>query len=105
MLLLTSETKVLLAIEPIDFRKQIDGLVALCHRLGCQSNNGSYYVFINRASTMIKILNYDVNGYWLSVKRLSRGRYLYWPKAGSTLSEMQAHQLREILKNSVASRA
>jgi transposase len=101
MLLLTSETKVLLAIEPIDFRKQIDGLVALCHRFGKQPNNGTYYIFINRAKTMIKILSYEEGGYWLAVKRLSRGKYVQWPRHGIELSEMLAHELRVLLKNSI----
>jgi len=30
MIHLTAETRIQLAIEPVDFRRQIDGLVSLC---------------------------------------------------------------------------
>lgn len=37
MITLTQETKILLAIEPVNFRGQIDYLVALCERELSQS--------------------------------------------------------------------
>ena len=53
MLYLTAQTKVLLALQPVDFRKQIDGLVALCEgHLKQQPRSGELFVFTNRAKTM-----------------------------------------------------
>ena len=38
-------------------------------------------VFRNRAGTALKILCYDGQGYWLCTKRLSQGRFTWWPTA------------------------
>ena len=74
MLHLTQETNIYLAVEPVDFRKQIDGLVSLCRsKLSFDSRSGQLFVFTNRARTMIRVLCYEENGYWLATKRLSRG--------------------------------
>jgi len=106
MLSLTQETSILLAIEPVNFRGQIDYLVALCERELSQSpRSGQWFVFINRARTMIRILCYDENGYWLATKRLSRGRYSLWPAHVSTASRTTlACDLSKLLKTCVVSR-
>ena len=103
MLYLTAETQILLAIKPVDFRKQIDGLVALCdHKLEQESRSGHLFVFINRAHTMIRVLCYKTNGYWLSTKRLSRGRYTLWPKKNETVCLFTSCELTKILQAFVA---
>ena len=59
MLYLTAETKILIAVKPVDFRKQIDGLVALCeHHLNADPRSGTLFVFINRPlSRLIKYIS------------------------------------------------
>ena len=105
MLHLTAQTKILLAVEPVDFRKQIDGLAAMCRNDFLQQpRDGALYVFINRSRTMIKVLCYEHNGYWLAVKRLSRGRYSSWPIENTTITAVLAYQLRDILNSVVAMR-
>jgi len=102
MIHLTADTHILLATEAADFRKGIDGFVAICtHHLQQNPRNGSLYVFCNRASTMIRILSYESNGYYLITKRLSRGRFKHWPKANATMSAVQAHTLRQLLLNTL----
>ncbi len=105
MIHLTASTAILIATQPADFRKGIDGLVALCQQ-GLQQNprSGTLYVFINRAATMIRILVYDRQGcgYWLMTKRLSRGRYRGWPRHEQAIGTMQAHQLRQLLSGVLA---
>ena len=60
MIHLTASTPILVATAPADFRKAIDGLVALCqHGLGQDPRSGTLYVFSNRARTMIRILAYE----------------------------------------------
>jgi transposase len=67
MLQLTPQSRILLAIEPVDFRKGIDSLAALCRQaLAENPRSGALYVFRNRAGTALKILCYDGQGYWLS---------------------------------------
>jgi hypothetical protein len=70
MLQLTPQTRILLATEPVDFRKGIDGLAAVCRRvLTEQPLSGTVFVFRNRAGTALKLLCYDGQGFWLSLKR------------------------------------
>ena len=104
MLHLTSQSQIFLAKDPVDFRKQIDGLCSLCSQhFQQQPNNGSLYVFTNRARTMIKILHYDHNGYWLALKRLSRGKFSGWPTLAGKSLHLKAHELQQILRNTLAS--
>ena len=103
MIYLTAETKILLAIEPVNFRKQIDGLVALCEeQLNEDPRSAKLFVFINRARTMIRALQYQDNGYWLATKRLSRGRYPYWPKEDGVVRSLVSSELMRILKAELA---
>ncbi len=105
MLTLTQETQILLAIEPVNFRGQIDYLIALCEqRLSQETRSGKWFVFINRARTMVRILCYDNNGYWLATKRLSRGRYSLWPKdMTQPCGSLLAHDLSKLLKTCIVS--
>ncbi len=101
MIHLTSQTKILVAIEAVDFRKQIDSLVRLCkEELARNPRDGTYFVFINRAHTMIRLLSHDGSGYWLCTKRLSQGRYRNWPTGKSCLSTLEAKQLAALIKSS-----
>ncbi|QEP41804.1 transposase [Ectothiorhodospiraceae bacterium BW-2] len=76
MIYLTEQTPVMIATAPADFRRGIDGFVALCqHQLGQQPRSGTVFAFINRSKTMIRLLVYENNGYWLMTKRLSKGKY------------------------------
>jgi len=104
MLYLTKETRILLAIEPVNFRNQIDGLIALCEQaLSANPRSGQLFVFINRARTMIRILCYENGGYWLATKRLSKGRYSLWPnKKGITSHPLLASDLTRLLKTYIA---
>lgn len=102
MIQLTSQSRILLAIQPADFRKGIDGLRALCRQqLEKDPMEGGLFVFINRSQTTIRILCYDNNGFWLMSKRLSQGRYRWWPRDQGSVSTIQAKQLTSLLKGLV----
>ena len=77
----TSPTlRILVAVEPVDFRRGIDGLAAICRQqLARDPMNGWAFVFRNRTGTAVKILLYDGQGFWLCHKRLSAGHYGWWP--------------------------
>lgn len=73
--------RILVAVEPADFRKGIDGLARLCREeLSSDPFEGAVFVFRNRKATMIRILCYDGSGFWLCHKRLSTGRFRHWPR-------------------------
>ena len=99
MLQITPHQTILLGIKPIDFRKGIDGLAAVCQtQLGQDPFSGKLFVFTNRPRTSIKIIVYDGQGYWLCQKRFSRGKLAWWPTADQTPShELLANQLQILL--------
>ena len=80
MIQITPHMRILVAVEPIDFRAGIDGLVGTCRkRLEADPFSGALFVFGNRARTAIKVLVYDGQGFWLCHKRLSSGKFTWWP--------------------------
>lgn len=98
MIHLTAATPILIATKTVDFRKGIDGFKAVCqNELQCDPQSGTVFVFLNRNKTMIRVLVYDKNGYWLMTKRLSKGRYQNWPLGQSAVLSYQAHTLRQLL--------
>jgi transposase len=53
------------------------------------------FAFRNRRATAVKVLVYDGQGYWLCQKRLSEGRFRWWPSAGwHGAQALAAHQLQ-----------
>ena len=97
MLQITPQMKILVAIQPVDFRRGIDGLARLCQEsLQHDPFAGAVFVFRNRKATAVKLLMYDGQGFWLCHKRLSHGRLPWWPPAASRLPRRFAsdHRLR-----------
>lgn len=98
MIQLHHDTRILLATQAADFRKGIDGFVAVCRdALDNDPRSGTYFVFINQNRTMIRVLAYDGSGFWLMTKRLSNGRFQGWPKSPTNMSSVEAKSLRSIL--------
>ena len=80
MIQLTPQMRILVAVEPADFRKGIDGLARLCKEVLQQDPfRGWVFVFRNHRATAVKILVYDGQGFWLCHKRLSSGHFRWWP--------------------------
>ena len=99
MIQITPQMRVLVAIEPADFRKGIDGLAKVC-RIELKSDpfSGAVFVFRNRRKTAVKLLIYDGQGFWLCNKRLSAGKFKYWPSCrGEVATRMQAYELSVLL--------
>jgi transposase len=83
-----------LATEPVDFRKGIDALAAVCRqRLDDNPLEGAVYVFRNRSGTSLKLLLYDGQGYWMMLKRLSQGRFSWWPNSADARVPLSAREL------------
>jgi transposase len=98
MIQVTPQMRILLAIDPVDFRKGIDGLAGIVRRLDLDPFSGYLFVFRSKRGTSIKIISYDGQGYWLCQKRLSRGRFRWWPKDG-TMERLAADELQALLWN------
>lgn len=99
MIQVTPQMRVLVAVEPVDFRSGIDGLARVCREaLREDPFSGTLYVFRNRSQKAIKVLVYDGQGYWLCHKRLSAGRFHHWPSDGSARSRsLAAHEIQLLL--------
>lgn len=100
MLQLSPQSRIFVATEPVDFRKGIDGLAAVCRQvLGDNPLEGAVYVFRNRAGTALKLLLYDGQGFWLCMKRLSHGRFRWWPTTVNAQVPLSARELLIVLWN------
>jgi hypothetical protein len=102
MIQLTPQMRLLVAIEPVDFRKGIDGLCAVCRqRLAEDPFSGALFIFVNRSRQALRVLGYDSQGFWLCHKRLSRGRFVwnFGPGQGQ-VRELAVRQLQMLLWNS-----
>jgi transposase len=77
---LTPRLRVWVAAEPADFRCGIDGLARRVRQVLAEDPfSGALFVFRNRRHTAVKLLVYDGQGFWLCQKRLSQGRFRFWP--------------------------
>ena len=52
---------------------------------------------VERRGTSIRILVYDGQGFWLAQKRLSQGRFVWWPSGQEASRVLQAHQAQLLL--------
>ena len=99
MIQVTPQMRIRVAVEPTDFRKGIDGLARVCHEaLRSDPFSGCVFVFCNKSRKAVKILVYDGQGFWLCQKRLSKGRFPWWPYSVSAATKaLEAHQLGVLL--------
>jgi len=79
MFALPTALKIYLAVEPVDMRKQFNGLWAQAQeKLGEDPRQGAVFVFINKPRDRLKMLYWDGTGAWVLAKRLEKGRFS-WP--------------------------
>jgi transposase len=90
--------RILVAAEPVDFRKGIDGLAAVVQEvLDRDPFCGDLFVFRAKRADRVKILAWDGSGICLYHKRLEEGRFRWPPPAGGVvrLSPAQLAMLLE----------
>ena len=83
--------------EPVDFRKQIDGLAAIVELTMKQSlSSGALFVFCCKQRNKLKLLYWDNTGFCLWYKRLEHDKFK-WPKKHELstiqINEEQLHWL------------
>jgi transposase len=94
MLQLPPQSRLFLATEPVDFRTGIDGRRAVCRQvLGDNPLEGAVYVFRHRSGTALKLLLYDGQGDGMMRKRLSQGRFAWWPNSADARVPLSARAL------------
>jgi hypothetical protein len=51
----------------------------------------------SRWATAIRVLVFDGQGFWTAHKRLSKGRFPWWPMADTVAKTLTAHQAQLLL--------
>jgi transposase len=100
MLQITPQMRIMVAVEPADFRKGMDGLAKECRTvLKADPFSGAVFLFRNRRRTAVKVLIYDGRGFWLCTRRLSAGKFKYWPLGTGEEKScgLEAHELMVLL--------
>jgi transposase len=98
LLQITPQMRILVAIEAVDGRKGIDSLVQLCReKLAADPFSGCLFFFRSRSATSIRVLAYDGQGFWLAQKRLSKGRFKWWPTGTEPARTLRAHQAQLLI--------
>jgi len=83
--------------DPIDFRKQINGLTALIEQeLGHNPFSGALYAFTNRSRNKIKCLMWEDNGFVLYYKALAEEKFK-WPKKTEEWLSLTGEQINWLL--------
>jgi transposase len=55
------------------------------------------FIFRSRSGTAIRLLTYDGQGYWLAQKRLSRGRFVWWPESDRPAKPLEAYEVQVLM--------
>ena len=75
-------------------RRGIEGLARIVE---CEFGHDPFakatYVFVSRRADKIKMLRWDVSGFWLHYKKLSRGAFRWSFRDEEMLLEVDARQL------------
>lgn len=83
--------------QPIDFRRQLDGLIILtADTLNENPTSGQLFIFRNKKSDRLKFLWWDDRGFWMFYKRLEKGKFFMPPIVDSKL-ELSKEQLYLLL--------
>jgi transposase len=70
MLAFPATIRIFLAVEPVDMRKQFNGLWAEAQgRLEEDSFNGALFVFTNKRRNLVKLLYWYGSGVWVFANR------------------------------------
>jgi len=89
MLAFPAAIRIYVALEPVDMRKQYDGLWAAAQaQLGEDPKQGAMFCFTNKERPRLKLLYWDGSGVVIVAKRLEQGRFT-WPapsQAGAKLA-------------------
>jgi transposase len=92
MLSFSGSEKIYLAVGSTDMRRSIDGLAAIVQQcFNLDPFSSSLFVFCNKNRSMLKILHWDHNGFWLYFRRLEKGTFK-WPKDTSQSTIIVGHR-------------
>ena len=97
--------KVYLACGATDLRKNIDALSSLVKdSFQLDPYSDTMFVFCNKRRDIIKILEWDGDGFWLHMKKIEKGRFNWPDTAGEEIMDVTRQEL-EILIGSTRLRS
>ena len=97
MIALHGDLKILVATQPIDFRKGVNGLVALvAQALQSDPYCGTIFVFRSKRNDRLRMLTYDGSGIVLVSKWLEAGRFT-WPPIREGAMRLSASKMAMLL--------
>ena len=89
----TDGITVFLCVQPVDFRKQANGLSMLVESvLSLDPLSSAVFAFTNRRRNQVKLLVWETNGFVLWQKRLEEHRFK-WPKLPEQVLTINRKQL------------
>lgn len=92
-------TRVFVALAPVDMRGSFDALAGHVRRLPADPLDGHIYLFVNRKRRLLKALWFDRTGWAIFAKRLERGSFeLPTAPAGTHKVAVDPAQLAMILE-------
>lgn len=98
MLSFFDQARVYFAREPVDMRKQIDGLALVVQEaFDLDPFTSALFAFCNRQRDKVKVLFWHDNGFCLLYKRIEKGRF-QWPRPEQPILECSARDLKWLLE-------
>lgn len=92
-------TRIFVALDPVDMRGSFNALAGHVRRLNGDPKDGHLYLFVNRRRRLLKAIWFDRTGYALFSKRLERGTFeLPQARDGSGRVKVDSAQLAMILE-------
>jgi transposase len=97
MITVPAGIRVLVATEPVDFRRGADSLAALVQeQLRHDPFSGTIFIFRSKRADRLKILAWDGSGLVLFWKRLEQGAFR-WPPISDGMMRLSASQLAALI--------
>jgi transposase len=97
MLKLPPDTRIFMAVAPVDMRRSFSGLCAIVNEtLGANPVGGDLFLFRGKRSDRVKAMIWDRTGLAIWYKRLERGKYK-WPSPDAVSIELTEHELALLL--------
>ena len=91
------ELEIYLCVEPVDFRRQINGLATLVQdELEMSPFSAQLFGFTNRRRNQCRLLYWERSGFVMWQKRLVKERFA-WPRGDDTVVTLSTTQLNMLL--------